>query len=103
MEQKTRERKRSLRERLPVLWETTPLLPGGIHIEGDIIGREGRFLIGGIDKIAYCNEERILLLSGKCRLTLTGSSLFMVSYTKGTVTVYGRISSITAEQTGDAG
>lgn len=87
----------SLRERLVAFSELAPSLFGGVHIESDTVGQESRVFIGGVDKVSVLEEERIVLVAGRLRLTFLGAGLFATSYAKGTVSLCGRISSVNAE------
>lgn len=93
------ERRISLRERLLSFSELAPSLFGGVHIEADTVGEETRVFIGGVDKVSVLEEERVVLTAGKLRLTFIGTGLFASSYTKGTVTLCGRITSVSSERT----
>ncbi len=97
MKTENNERRISIRERLATLSELTPAFLGGVHIESDTVGKESRVFVGGVDKVSVLEEERIVLVAGRLRLTFLGTGLFATSYAKGTVSLCGRISSVNAE------
>ncbi len=92
-----KERRITIRERLAALSELAPPLFGGVHIESDTVGNESRVFIGGVNKVSVLEEERVVLVAGRRRLTFLGKGLFAVSYAKGTVSLCGRIDSVSAE------
>ncbi len=96
------ERRIPIKERLAALFEIAPPLFGGVHIESDTVGRESRVFLSGVKKVYVLEEERIILLAGGVRLTFLGEDLFASSYSRGTVSICGRVFSVNAESVGES-
>ncbi len=99
---KTTKNKRRIpiKERLASLYEMGPSPFRGIHIESDTVGQNSRIFLVGVRKVYVLEENRIVLLAASLRLTFLGEGLFASSYSRGTVSISGRVLSVSAEGIG---